>query len=322
MKKFLTIALCATVALASCSKSDDETKPVIKGATQVKEDFNTGVKDAKIEFTGWSTAVVKGTIDWKVGEFNTNRYPQMTVFGAPAGEFESWLVSKAINVTDAKIKSFSFDAAMGYWADNSSLEVYVMTDSLPAKGNPIKLEAKLPTKESVQWGWYNSGNIDLSKYSGTIYIGFKYKATTTDPKVVTTFRLDNFKFNVEVAKGDVAENPFSVADVIATQDNSIKWVKGFVVGFAVSAQSGGGFSIKNSNFAAGDVTNIVLAPTKDETDPTKCIAVKLMTGAPRNELGLGTAANQVILQKEISLRGTVTASFGKPGMVDVADFKK
>lgn len=316
--KLFALGLCAVVAFASCSKDDDA--PVIKGAVQLTENFDLGTTgDLATKYTGWSILKVKGTVDWKVKDFNKNKFLEATAYNLAAGEYESWLVSPALNVTGAKVKNVSFDAAMGYWNDNTSLEAYVMTDSLNTKGDAVKISAKIPTSDLVQWGWYNSGVIDLSKYSGKIYIGFKYKATTTDPTKVATFRIENFKFGIEPAKGDLATNPLSVADVIATQDNSIKWAKGYVVGFAVSGTT---TTIKTTNFASGDVTNLVLAATADETDIKKCIVVKLLAGKPRTDLGLGVTANQVIMKKEVSVRGILGASFGQPGMTDIADFVK
>ena len=317
--KLFALGLCAMVAFASCSKDDDA--PAIRGAVQLSENFDLGTTgDLATKYSGWSILKVKGTVDWKVKDFNKNKFLEATAFNAPAGEYETWLVSPALNVTGAKVKTVSFDAAMGYWAGNTTLEVYVMTDSLNTKGDAVKIDAKTPTSDLVQWGWYNSGILDLSKFSGKIYIGFKFKATSTDPTKVTTFRIENFKFGVEPVKGDLATNPLSVDEVIATQDNSIKWVKGYVIGFAVSGSSA--TTIKTTNFATGDVTNLVLAPTADVTDIKKCIVVKLLAGKPRTDLGLGVVANQTILKKEVSVRGILGASFGQPGMTDVADFVK
>jgi hypothetical protein len=43
----------------------------------------------------------------------------------------------------------------------------------------VKLEAALATAPATGYSnWVNSGNIDLSGYSGTIFIGFRYDATT------------------------------------------------------------------------------------------------------------------------------------------------
>lgn len=317
--KLFALGLCAMVAFASCSKDDDA--PAIKGAVQLSENFDLGTTgDLATKYSGWSVLKVKGTVEWKVKDFNKNKFLEATAFNLTAGEYETWLVSPALNVTGAKVKTVSFDAAMGYWNDNTSLEAYVMTDSLNTKGDAVKITANVPTNGFAQWGWYNSGTIDLSKYSGKIYIGFKYKATTTDPTKVATFRIENFKFGVEPAKGDLAATPLSVDEVIATQDNTIKWVKGYVIGFAVSGSAA--TTIKTTNFATGDVTNLVLAPTADVTDIKKCIVVKLLAGKPRTDLGLGVVANQVILKKEVSVRGILGASFGQPGMTDVADFVK
>ena len=319
MKKFLTIALCATVALASCSKSDDETAPVsVRGAKQLSENFEGNAVNTSVNYPGWSVLNVTNTIDWKTKEYNKNKYVEVTAFNSNAGDYESWYVSPALNVTDAKNKNVTFEVAYGYWNDNTTLEVYVMTDSL-AKTAPVKLNATIPTKENVEFGFYNSGVIDLSKYTGTIYIGFKYKAKVADDKKASTFRIENFRFNYEPVKGDAVANPLTVTEVLATQDKSVKWVKGFIVGVAAPNSTGNGFTFKTP-IAAGDVTNIILAPSKEEKDPTKCIAVKLLAGTPRTTLGLGT--NPTLINTEVSVRGVLNSSFGQAGMTDAMDFKK
>lgn len=319
-KNLFAIGLLAMVAFASCSKDDDNVvePEVIRGDVQLTENFEGNAVSTPVNYKGWSTTNVKGTINWQTKEYNKNKYAEVTAFNLAAGDYESWFVSTALNVTGAKNKNVTFDVAYGYWNDNTTLEVYVMTDSLPSKGNPVKLTATLPTKENVEFGFYNSGLIDLSKYSGKIYIGFKYVAKVADDKKAATFRVENFRFSYEAVKGDAVTNPLSVAEVLTTQDKSIKWVKGFIVGFAVSGT--GATTIKTTGFAAADVTNVVLAPTANEKDITKCIAVKLLKGAPQTNLGLGT--NAALLNTEISVKGVLNSYFGQPGMTDVAEFKK
>ena len=316
--KLFALGLCAVVAFASCSKDDDKVEPV-RGAKQLSETFEGNAVNTNVNYPGWSTLNVTGTISWKTKEYNKNKYAEVTAFNSNAGDYESWYVSPALNVTDAKNKNVTFEVAYGYWNDNTTFEVYVMTDSL-AKNTPVKLSATIPTKDNVEFGFYNSGVIDLSKYTGTIFIGFKYKAKVADDKKAATFRIENFRFNYEPVKGDAVANPLSVAEVLTTQDKSVRWAKGFIVGVAVSNSTGNGFTIKSTGLVAGDVTNIVLAPTATETDPTKCIAVKLLAGAPRTNLGLGT--NPALLKTEVSVRGVLNSSFGQAGMTDVVEFKK
>ena len=331
IKNLFAIGLCAMVAFTSCSKDDNAVAPeeVIKGALTVDENFDAGVKDAIVNTPGWSIKNVKGEINWTYGSVSAtdpNKYPQATAFKAtPVGEYETWLVSAALNVRDAKIKTVSFETSFGYWNDNTSLEVYVMTDSLPEKAKITKIDAKLPTATSVQFGSYNSGNIDLSKFTGKIFIGFKYKTTSsldaaTNKVLCTTFRIDNFKFGIAPAKGDIATDPLTIAEVMKTQDKSIKWTKGFIVGFAVSGKAA--TTIKTSGFAIGDVTNLVLAQAAGETNLANCIVVKLMAGTPRTDLGLGVVANAGLVGKEVAVRGNLESSFGQPGMINVAEYVK
>ncbi len=229
------------------------------------------------------------------------------------------MVSPALNLADTKVKNVVYDIACGFWIETSPLEVYVMTDAVPANGKPEKVAAGNPlTSTSVKNGWYTA-TIDLSKYTGKVYIGFKFTGNNAT-NASSTFRIDNFRFGYTNVKGDVSATPRNVTQAIALQDRSCKWVKGFIVGVAVSKSTGDGFTIKSTGLVAGDVTNIVLAPSATETDPTKCIAVKLLKGDPQTSLGLGT--NAALLNTEVSVKGILVKSFGIAGLTNVAEFKK
>lgn len=88
------------------------------------------------------------------------------------------LVSPALNVRDAKEKKVNFDLMYTYSNASSTLEVYVMTDSIVTKSTSTKVDLKIPVGTDTRYGWYNQ-TIDLTPYvdKGYVYIGFKYTGT-------------------------------------------------------------------------------------------------------------------------------------------------
>lgn len=128
---------------------------------------------------GWTSYKVKGDKAWYFTTFDNNYYAAMTGYkGTPP--FDSWLVSPGLDLEKAPEKVFSFNSQVnGYGSTTTTLKVYVLTDPDPSKGTATELTGvKLATAPSSGYsGFVSSGNIDLSKFSGVVYLGFQYAAT-------------------------------------------------------------------------------------------------------------------------------------------------
>ena len=94
--------------------------------------------------------------------------------------FDSWLITPAINMNKVENKVLNFRTQVnGYGSTTSKIGVYVLTSADPASCEPVKLNANFATAPASGYSdWTNSGDIDLSSYSGTIFIGFRYEATS------------------------------------------------------------------------------------------------------------------------------------------------
>jgi hypothetical protein len=166
------------------------TYTIAQALTSIDEDFDasTNVPD------GWSQVQVEGTKTWYVTTYNSNNYIAMTGYKGTA-PFDSWLISPAINVGKLSDKTLSFDTQVnGYSSTTSVFEVYVLTSADPNTAvktqlNPVLAQAPASGYSS----WAGSGDLDLSAFSGTIYIGFRYYATTDSN--YATWCLDNVKVN-------------------------------------------------------------------------------------------------------------------------------
>ena len=128
---------------------------------------------------GWTSYKVKGDKAWYFTSFDNNYYAAMTGYKGTA-PFDSWLVSPGLDLDKATDKVFSFNSQVnGYGATTTTLKVYVLTDADPSKGTATELTGvTLATAPASGYsGFVSSGNVDLSKFTGVVYLGFQYAAT-------------------------------------------------------------------------------------------------------------------------------------------------
>jgi hypothetical protein len=106
--------------------------------------------------------------------------------------FDSWLFTPAVDMSKVTNKVLTFDTQVnGYGSKTTVFEAYVLNSTDPTtatlKDKLTFTQATAP--DSGYSSWASSGSIDLSKYSGVIYIGWRYYATTDDN--YATWCLDN-----------------------------------------------------------------------------------------------------------------------------------
>ena len=157
--------------------------------TSIDENF-----DSQVIPGTWTNLQVEGTKNWYVANFNTEYYAAMTGYKGTA-PFDSWLITPAVNMDLVENKVLTFDSQNNnYSATTTTFEVYVLTAPNPADCTPVKLDATMaPLSNGAYSGWVSSGAIDLSAYTGYIYIGWRYKATTDAN--YATWCIDNVKLN-------------------------------------------------------------------------------------------------------------------------------
>lgn len=153
--------------------------------TSLNETFDSGI-DA------WKNVTVTGTKTWLSKTYSDNNYASCSGYGG-SGETEAWLISAPINIANATSKILTFDNQVcSYDSTGSILEVYVLTSDDPSTATKTKLNATYAVAPggSTWSSWVSSGDLDLSSFSGTIYIGFRYYTPTADS---ATWAIDNVK---------------------------------------------------------------------------------------------------------------------------------
>lgn len=159
------------------------------GSGSVTEDFNGVSNNVNISLGGWKNYAEKGTRLWQGKVFQGNGYAQATAFGSTDTENVSWLITPAINL--AVPQSISFETALQVWKHNG-LEVLISTNfdgTNVASATWTSLSAVLAGSATGDNIWVPSGSLDLSGYSGTAHIAFKYNGDKTTN--TTSYRIDN-----------------------------------------------------------------------------------------------------------------------------------
>ena len=163
-------------------------------AVTINESFTEIPDDEDIMLPEWSNIAVKGSRLWRVQVFSGdgNHYAQATAYNDPAPEMEAWLITPGI-VLDVP-KKITFETAKAFYT-HPGLSVWISTDfngSNVTQANWQPLPAAIADVSSSDHAWIPSGNIDLSGYTGTVYVGFKYVGSS-DNEQTTTYRVDNVK---------------------------------------------------------------------------------------------------------------------------------
>lgn len=186
--------------------SDSPAEPT-DALTELNEDFENVSSISQL--AGWSSVVVSGGKDWYFTEFSSNFYAACTAYKGTDvdGGYDSWLITPTLNVDGMTAKNLSFESQAAY-SGASELEVYAMTSNDPATATLTKLNCTIATPPASGYsGFVSSGNIDLSGFTGEIYIGFRYTAETSASS--KTYCIDNVVVGVENSAGStvVPEEP-------------------------------------------------------------------------------------------------------------------
>ncbi len=172
---------------------DDTTTPF----TSLFENFDGVVNNADISLPGWKVVQVLGDRNWQGKIFTSTpneTYAQATAHNGGAPNYENWLITPPLNVGAATSKTLSFKTAKAFWTATSSLKVFVLKCEGGTTTQTEITSAYIVKETDTDHVFVSSGSIDLSAYSGTIYIGFQYIALGGSGNS-TTFRIDDVWFN-------------------------------------------------------------------------------------------------------------------------------
>jgi len=160
--------------------------------TELDEPFTSQEPDTEIELDGWTNLAVKGTRRWEAKEFSGNVYAQATAYNDENADMETWLITPPILLEDDRL--LSFRSAQAFF-QHDGLSVWISKDFNGSNFNVSTWtqlsSARIANVNSGQNQWVDSGDLDLSEFEGTIYIGFRYVGSAASN--TTTYRIDDVR---------------------------------------------------------------------------------------------------------------------------------
>lgn len=162
--------------------------------TIVSEFFSSLNADQELNLNNWENIASPGNLKWTAKSAGGVHGMAATIFGenASASDVKSWLIAPEIDLSGSAIMKFETRGAND---QGGTLKAYISTDytgdGSPQTATWTELNANIsdPPPSEFAPTWTESGEIDLSSYSGKVYIAFKYEGSDS---LTTTFYLDNF----------------------------------------------------------------------------------------------------------------------------------
>ncbi len=175
-------------------------------ASVVMLSATTAAQPSVILLAGFETALdpftqvsVIGDQVWAVASGSGTTYAKISGYSGSALDNEDWLISPAIDLDATTGNSFDFMSAMNY--GGPALQVFISSDfsgTFDSTGVSEATWTDITSDVALSpgsWTWTNSGSVDLSAYSGTVYVAFKYTSNPTDGAgtwEVTDFKVTGF----------------------------------------------------------------------------------------------------------------------------------
>lgn len=186
------------LALNDVSDVDMEGARCSLDETIFQETFDSAIDGTNLDLPGWSNVAEAGSRVWREEVYQGNGYAELNPFGSGNASNVAWLVTPGVDMDTHDGEILTFQTAHAYPdAGHDPLAVYVSTDydGVPANiGTSTWTALEFTTSyelDSDTWNTFkDSGNIDLSSYTGTAYVAFVYTGSDTNNENMT-LRVDN-----------------------------------------------------------------------------------------------------------------------------------
>ena len=164
------------------------------------EDFDTSTNYDDLDTPGWTNFAEEGSKIWRERVYSSDGYAEFSSYNSGDDLNIAWLVSPGIDLEAQGNEFLNFKMAQHHLeSDENTIEVFVSTDFngtdvLDATWEPVSVS--LPTQANSWYAYVDSGLVNLSSYSGTLYVAFK--ATGNGDDLTGGFQLDDFSILGEI----------------------------------------------------------------------------------------------------------------------------
>ncbi|WP_298782131.1 DUF5689 domain-containing protein [uncultured Polaribacter sp.] len=177
-----------------CSTLSENDFPTIL----LEEDFEETSGEISIE--DWGNYREEGTQSWRSYSDTYSQSIAARVGSSNSGNSSTitWLITKGIDLDTTSEEFLSFESSNSF-ANGSNLEVLISTNWDGVNANITSaiwdvLPAKIVSDGENFKNWVHSTYIDLSSYTGTAFIAFKYTGSG-NVSFDGTYEIDNIKIN-------------------------------------------------------------------------------------------------------------------------------
>lgn len=170
----------------------------IKDFTVVYEDdFNTGTDNTNFNFPNWTNFAETGNELWTEQVFQGNGYAEFSGFRTNDVVNVGWLISPKVDLTAGSNVFVNFKLAQHHLdSDKNTLEVLVSTNydgTNVAAATWQAVTVNTPTQADSWYQFKDAGLVDVSSFSGDLYVAFKYSGSGTDTDLDGAYMVDDFK---------------------------------------------------------------------------------------------------------------------------------
>ncbi len=183
-------------------------------------------QDWEGEMNGWTFVSVDGEMEWTVATHQGNHYAYANGFSSGAAHAnEDWCISPAFNLNAYSNPVLTFSTAKNYTGPD--LEVFFSNNYNGTNPSAATWQPLTCALSTGSWTWVESGDIDLSAFSGNeCYIGFKYTSTDSE---AAGWEVDDILLVVQTSEAVVTVTPLALTGFTYMEGNGPSDEQSFTV---------------------------------------------------------------------------------------------
>lgn len=189
------------VALSAACSDDDAALPQTHYATYSEDfgtyDAETNTYSFNLTEKGWTTYAEAGTKNWFINDYAGNVYMEFSSYNSGNNSNVGWLITPKVNIDQTSLKRMSFLAAQHHASSLDNTFELLVSDDFDGENVQLatwkKKTFRVPAYNSAtNYDFFTSGGVDLSEFSGDIYVAFKITGNGTTQ--TGGFQIDNVNF--------------------------------------------------------------------------------------------------------------------------------
>lgn len=142
------------------------------------QNFENEPDGPDVDIAGWLNVAETGGVKWHSEAFGGNTYTEFSPYQSGDSSNIGWMITPAIDMDTYTNEVLTFETAQHHY-DAATLEVFISndfdgTEAGIANATWVNTGATIAAESDSWYAFIPSGNIDLSGYSGNIYVAFKF----------------------------------------------------------------------------------------------------------------------------------------------------